>query len=124
MNAKLCPGNRIVASRSLVARVMAGYVFYMKTHLAAVALLMTGASGALAQEFVAPKPQKAPPIVHPVKLKPTIEGVVTEIFTVKKPWQLVSPLAPKSYGDGRQNVTYSEKEPGKPKGIILFAFEW
>ena len=57
-------------------------------------------------------------------MNPKVEGIVAQIFNVKKPWQLVNPLAPKEYGDGRKNVSYSEKDPGKPKGFIVFALEW
>jgi len=96
----------------------------MKT-LLAVAALGLGGMGLASAQFVAPKGPRQPPIVHePTVQRPTVEGIVTEIFTVKKPWQLVNPLAPKSYGDGRHTVSYSEKEPGKPKGFILFAIDW
>jgi hypothetical protein len=96
----------------------------MKTLLAVVAFGLGGVGLASAQ-FVAPKAPQPPPIVHePVVQRPTVEGIVTEIFTVKKPWQLVNPLAPKSYGNGRKTVSTSEKDPGKPKGFILFAIDW
>lgn len=80
----------------------------------------------MAQEFVAPKPKPVEvPIVHePVQQRPAVAGIVAEIFNVKKPWQLVNPLAPKDYGDGRKMVSYSEKEPGKPKGFIVASVEW
>ena len=80
---------------------------------------------ALAQEFVAPQTQRQAPIIKaPEPMPPQIEGIVKQIFDVQKPWQLVNPDAPKQYGDGRNNVTYSEKDPGKPKGFILFAIDW
>ncbi|MDD5198587.1 MAG: hypothetical protein PHC88_02190 [Terrimicrobiaceae bacterium] len=83
------------------------------------------AASAMGQEFVAPHaPRKAPVVHEPVAPKPTIEGIVKEIFTIKKPWQLVNPLAPKEYGNGENNVAHSDRDPGKPKGFILFAFEW
>jgi hypothetical protein len=83
------------------------------------------ATTAMAQEFVVTQHRQEIPIVPaPQVQRPTVEGIVNEIFTVKKPWQLVNPAAPKEYGDGRKNVSYSEKDPGKPKGFILFALEW
>ncbi len=83
------------------------------------------AASAAAQEFVVTKPRREVPVVPAhAELRPEIAGIVNEIFTVKKPWQLVNPAAPKQYGDGRRNVSYSEKDPGKPKGFILFALEW
>jgi hypothetical protein len=83
------------------------------------------ATAAMAQEFVVTQHRREIPIIPaPTVQKPDVDGIVKEIFTVKKPWQLVNPAAPKEYGDGRNNVSYSEKDPGKPKGFILFALEW
>ncbi len=97
----------------------------MKTLMAVAALAGWCAASAAAQEFVAPKPKPHVPIVHePVQHRPTVAGIVAEIFNVKKPWQLVNPLAPKEYGDGRKMVSYSEKDPGKPKGFIVASIEW
>lgn len=80
---------------------------------------------AVAQDLVFEQPKNAPPMVPVPKPKPpTVEGIVTEIFKLKKPWQLLNPNAPKDYGDGRKNVTYSDKDPGKPKGFIVFAIDW
>lgn len=80
---------------------------------------------ATAQEFVVSQQRKEVPVVPaPTVQRPQIGGIVNEVFNVKKPWQLVNPAAPKEYGDGRNNVSTSEKEPGKPKGFILFALEW
>jgi hypothetical protein len=82
-------------------------------------------SMASAQEFVVSQaPREVPVVQEPTKLPPTTAGIVMEIFNVKKPWQMLNPKAPAEYGDGRENVSYSEKEPGKPKGFILFALEW
>ncbi|MGH8047561.1 MAG: hypothetical protein ACREKL_09965 [Chthoniobacterales bacterium] len=83
------------------------------------------AGNAMAQDFVAPQTQQNVPVIPaPREMPPNIEGIVKEIFSVKKPWQLVNPAAPKQYGDGRNNVSYSEKDPGKPKGFIVFALDW
>lgn len=97
----------------------------MKARLA-LGLILISAS-AMAQEFVAPLvPHEDVPVVRPseVRPRPTVEGIVKEIFETKKPWQLVNPLAPKEYGNGEKTVAYSEKDPGKPKGFIFFAVEW
>ena len=84
--------------------------------------LMASAS---AQEFVVSQHREQIPVVRePTVQRPQVGGIVNEVFNVQKPWQLVNPLAPKEYGDGRQNVASSEKDPGKPKGFILFAVEW
>ncbi len=97
----------------------------MKTLMATAALAGMCLPGAAAQEFVAPKPKPAAPLIHETGTqRPTVAGIVAEIFNVKKPWQLVNPLAPKEYGDGRKMVSYSEKDPGKPKGFIVASVEW
>jgi len=76
-------------------------------------------------EFIAPRsPDRE--IITPVEdtSRPSIEGIVAEVFKNKKPLQLVNPLAPKEYGNGENTVSWSEKEPGKPKGFILFGIAW
>jgi hypothetical protein len=82
--------------------------------------------GAKAQDFVVTKPRPNVPVVPTPKLheRPSVDGIVAEIFTVKKPWQLVNPLAPKQYGNGGKTVSYSESDPGKPKGFIVVGLEW
>lgn len=85
------------------------------------------AASAVAQEFVAPQaPRNLPVVRQPIIAPPvTTEGIVEKIFNVEKPWLLVSPLAPKSYGNGGpKTVSYSENDPGKPKGFILFGIEF
>lgn len=82
------------------------------------------------EEFVVPQPtvpgEGAPVGVTPGTSRVAVEGIVADIFNVKKPWQLVNPVAPEEYGDGRSNgtVTYSEEDPGKPKGFIVLAIEY
>ena len=79
-----------------------------------------------AQEFVAPEAERrevAP--AEPVQQRPTIEGLVKEIFT-KKPWQLVNPVAPASYGTGEKMVS-KDFGPGTPyhsSGWIVAGVEW
>lgn len=98
----------------------------MRAATLATILLMTGT--ALAQEFVAPQAPAETPVVPAPTITPpvTTEGIVAKIFNVEKPWLLVSPLAPKSYGDSETNrtVSRSENDPGKPKGFIVFGVEF
>ena len=95
------------------------------------AFLMATSSGFAQQaatdaSFVAPKPKKTKvdsnPIVKPAPYD--ISGVVAQAFNMKKPLQLVNPLAPKKYGDGHDDVSWDPDNPEKPKGIILFGLQW
>jgi hypothetical protein len=79
-----------------------------------------------AQEFVVPGAQRreiAP--AQPVQPRPTIEGIVKEIFT-KKPWQLVNPVAPPSYGSGARMVSkdFGGGTPYHSSGWIVAGVEW
>jgi hypothetical protein len=96
-----------------------------------VAALLMAASGIAQQaasdaSFVASKPKKtkieANPIENPAPYD--ITGVVAQAFKMKKPLQLVNPLAPRKYGDGHDDITWDPDNPEKPKGIILFGFQW
>jgi hypothetical protein len=76
--------------------------------------------------FVAPKPKKAK-VETAQDEKPApydISGVVAQAFNMKKPLQMVNPLAPKKYGDGRDSVTWDPDNPEIPKGIIIFGLQW
>ena len=64
---------------------------------------------AFSQDFVAPTGKKRDIATGREELKPTIDGIVSQIFDVQKPWQLLNPLAPMSYGNGEKNVS---KDPG------------
>jgi len=100
----------------------------MKAWAAVLLTLLTLGTGAHAQEFVAPGgvQEEMPVIPVPTEPRPSMEGIVAEIFNVKKPWQLVNPAAPAEYGNGRTNgtVTYAEEDAGKPKGFIVLALDW
>jgi hypothetical protein len=97
--------------------------------------LLTGvlfASSASAQQaaddagFVAPHATK-PTVETTVIEKPTpfdITGIVAQAFNLKKPLQMISPLAPAKDGDGHDNVSWDPDKPEKPKGIILFGIQW
>jgi hypothetical protein len=62
---------------------------------------------------------------EPAPLRPTIEGIVKDVFT-KKPWQLVNPAAPPEYGSG-QRVVSKDFGPGTPfhsTGVVIASVEW
>lgn len=87
--------------------------------------LLVAAGNCAAQDFVAPRQPRrevaAPQApITPLDPDSAVEGVVAAAFQSKQPWQLINPLAAKGYGDGRYLVSWSEKEPGKPKGFIIF----
>ncbi|MEY3479393.1 MAG: hypothetical protein RIQ71_168 [Verrucomicrobiota bacterium] len=95
-------------------------------------LLVTAllSSIALAQDFVAPvQPRReirppAPRPVTPLDPDSAIEGAVAAAFQTRQPWQLVNPLAPKGYGDGRYLTSWNPNDEGKPKGFILFGIRF
>lgn len=101
----------------------------MKLGVFLTATAMIGTAGlALAQEeFIAPRPPAEVP-VRPVPVapdaRPTIEGIVAEIFRDRQPWQLVNPAAPARYGNGRNTVSWDPNDPGKPKGFIVLALDF
>jgi hypothetical protein len=76
--------------------------------------------------FVAPRSKKMQVESVPLE-KPApydINGVVAQAFKMKKPLELVNPLAPQNYGDGQDSVSWDPDNPEKPKGIILFGVQW
>jgi hypothetical protein len=90
-----------------------------------IGLLLGGS--VFAQEFIAPEeePREIVP-VEPVQQRPTIEGIVKEIFVTKKPWQLVNPVAPAQYGTGEKMVS-QDFGPGTPyhsTGLVVASVEW
>jgi hypothetical protein len=40
------------------------------------------------------------------------------------PIQLINPAAPARYGNAQEHVSHDPKDPGKPKGIVLFAWSF
>jgi hypothetical protein len=79
-----------------------------------------------AQEFIAPEQEPSEIVpVEPVQQRPTIEGIVKEVFT-KKPWQVVNPAAPARYGSGKKMVS-KDFGPGTPfhsTGLVVASVEW
>jgi hypothetical protein len=92
---------------------------------AIMAVLILGVVSARAQDFVAPLPE-AEEIVEVEPTRPSIEGIVKDIFTVRKPWQLVNPLAPKEYGSGENKVSrdFGGGTPVKSEGVVVLGVEW
>ncbi len=74
-------------------------------------------TGQLETEIPKPRPPAAAPIV------PT-EGAVQVALRTGEPIQLINPTAPAEYGNGHDRVSHDPKDPGKPKGIVLFAWSW
>ncbi|GAB4179820.1 MAG: hypothetical protein Fur0032_20590 [Terrimicrobiaceae bacterium] len=64
--------------------------------------------------------------VERVQPRPSIEGIVKDIFTTRKPWQSINPAAPASYGSGEKNVSkdFGPGTPVKSAGLIVFGVEW
>ncbi|MBE2205372.1 MAG: hypothetical protein IAE94_13655 [Chthoniobacterales bacterium] len=88
-------------------------------------LFMVCAGAAMAQDFVAPAGRQRTVVRELPSERPTIEGMVKEIFT-KKPWQAVNPLAPKTYGSGKRFVS-KDFGPGTPhhaQTLTVVAVEW
>ena len=76
-------------------------------------------------EFVAPKKfKKAPPKRTEQESFFKLNGSLTQAVKSKQPWQVVSPLAPSSYGTGEQNVSQDPDEEGRNEGLLLFGIQW
>ena len=91
------------------------------------AIVLMGMGTAAAQDFIEtlPEAEEISP-VEVIEPRPSIEGIVKDIFTTKKPWQLVNPAAPKKYGTGEKLVS-KDTGPGTPyhsTGLIVFGVEW
>ncbi len=98
----------------------------------ALTLSLGLASSAFAQQassdaaFVAPTRPRQPTETTTLE-KPSpidITGIVAQAFHMKKPLQIINPLAPAKEGNGHDNVSWDPDKPEKPKGIILFGIQW
>lgn len=99
----------------------------MKTagKLFAVGLLTAGPLSA--QEFIAPDvPRREVVPIEVIEPRPSIEGIVKEIFVTKRPWQLVNPAAPARYGSGQRMVSkdFGSGTPYHSSGWIVAGVEW
>jgi len=102
----------------------------MKRRAAMLLLSAMLAPVVMAQDFIAPRQPRrdirppAPKPVTPLDPDSVIEGVVAAAFQTRQPWQLVNPLAPKGYGDGRYLTSWDPNDEGKPKGFIVFGIRF
>jgi hypothetical protein len=98
----------------------------MKNALRTLMIGLLSIGTVAAQEFVAPEAERREVVpAEPAERRPSIEGIVKEIFT-KRPWQLVNPAAPPEYGSGRRMVS-RDFGPGTPHhstGLIIASVEW
>lgn len=96
----------------------------MKTFLLLSALFLSVASS-FAQDFVAPVGIEREITTEAPELKPTIDGIVKQIFT-DKPWQAINPAAPASYGTGEKNVSkdISGGTPYQATALTVVGVEW
>ena len=94
----------------------------MKTFFLA---LLAGCATSLAQDFVAPAGRHREIVPELGETRPTIEGMVKEIFT-RKPWLAVSPLAPKSAGSGERFVSrdFGPSTPNHSRTLTVVGVEW
>ena len=99
----------------------------MSKALVTVCLGFLGVGTLCAQEFISPVPQRREVVpTEIIEPRPSIEGIVKEIFVTKKPWQMVNPAAPASYGSG-EKVVSRDFGPGTPyhsTGVVVFGVEW
>ncbi|MFZ9964264.1 MAG: hypothetical protein ACO3GO_03560 [Terrimicrobiaceae bacterium] len=96
----------------------------MKTLIFLAALSLTVSTG-ISQDFVAPAGIQREITAEAPELKPTIDGIVMQVFT-DKPWQAVNPAAPASYGTGEKNVSkdISAGTPFAATGLTVVGVEW
>ena len=85
--------------------------------LSTTALTTTTATGEVRTTILKPRVPAAAPLV------PT-EGVVQVAIRQGNPVQLINPVAPARYGNGQEHVMHDPNDPGKPKGISLFAWSF
>jgi hypothetical protein len=99
----------------------------MSKALKIVGLALLSAGTLWAQEFIVTEDERREfvPTEEPAPIRPTIEGVVKDVFT-KKPWQLVNPAAPPEYGSGRRVVSkdFGAGTPFHSTGVIIASVEW
>ena len=80
----------------------------------------------MAQDFVAPQGREQQITTQALELKPEVDGIVKQIFDVDKPWQLLNPAAPASYGTGEKNVS-KDSAAGTPYQAVtltVVGVEW
>lgn len=90
------------------------------------ALALTLPMAAFAQDFVAPHGPRQKISQQTEEPAVSIDGIVRQIFDVKKPWQLLNPAAPESYGTGEKNVSRDIKggTPFQATTLTIAGIEW
>lgn len=73
-------------------------------------------SGELQKQLPNERPAAAPYVPK--------EGAVQLAIRTGQPIQLINPAAPARFGSGHEHVSHDPKDPGKPKGIVFFAWNW
>jgi len=75
--------------------------------------------------FVAPSKKQPKVDTAPVEKSGgyDVGGVVAQAVKMKKPLELINPLAPSKY-DQSDDISWDPDNPEKPKGIILFGLQW
>jgi hypothetical protein len=76
-------------------------------------------------QFVAPK-RKAHAIQKKVEKESLVtpDGILTKAYQSKRPWEMLSPFAPESYGTGEEMISENPDQLGKQNGLIIFGIEW
>ena len=76
-------------------------------------------------QFVAPKKR-----THTTQKKVekesliTPDGILTKAYQSKRPWEMLSPFASESYGDGQEMISENPNQLGKQNGLVIFGVEW
>ena len=52
------------------------------------------------------------------------EGAVQVAIRTGRPLQLLNPAAPARYGTAQEHVSHDPNDPGKPKGIVFFSWNF
>ena len=85
--------------------------------LSTTVLTTTTATGEVRTTILKSRVPAAAPLV-------STEGVVQVAIRQGNPVQLINPVAPARYGNGQEHVMHDPNDPGKPKGISLFAWSF
>ena len=58
--------------------------------------------------------------------RPSIEGVIKDVFVHRKPWQMVNPAAPAEFGSGEKKVSKDAVggTPHQSAGVVVASVEW
>ena len=75
------------------------------------------ATGQIQTQLPPPRSPRAAPLTP-------LEGSIQAAIRTRKPLQMINPAAPVEYGSGEQHASHDPKDPGKPKGIVLFAWSF